>query len=37
MNEQLNSRAVELNTRESRLGPFYYPIGIVKNKDAIYW
>jgi hypothetical protein len=30
LNEQLNSRAIELNARESRLGPFYYPIGIVK-------
>jgi hypothetical protein len=37
MNEQLNSRALELNVRKSLLGPFYYPIGIVKDKDALYW
>ena len=35
-NEQLNSRAVELNARKSRIGPFYYPIGIVKKLDT-YW
>ncbi|HEY3273369.1 MAG TPA: zinc finger AN1 domain-containing stress-associated protein [Methanocella sp.] len=35
-NDQLNSRAIELNARKSRIGPFYYPIGIVKKMDT-YW
>jgi hypothetical protein len=35
-NDQLNSRAVELNARKSRIGPFYYPIGIVKKLEP-YW
>ncbi|HUL61989.1 MAG TPA: AN1-type zinc finger protein [Methanocella sp.] len=29
--EQLSSRAVDLNLRKSRLGPFYFPIGVVKS------
>ncbi len=35
--DRLNSRAVELNARKSRIGPFYYPIGIVKKIDTPYW
>jgi hypothetical protein len=35
-NGQLNTRAVELNARKSRIGPFYYPIGVVKKID-VYW
>jgi hypothetical protein len=35
--DQLNTRAVELNARKSRIGPFYYPIGIVKKIDPLYW
>jgi hypothetical protein len=35
-NDQLNSRAVELDARKSRIGPFYYPIVIVKKMD-VYW
>jgi len=35
-NDQLNTRAVELNARKSRIGPFYFPIGVVKKMD-IYW
>lgn len=35
-NDRLNSRAVELNARKSRIGPFYYPIGIVKKMD-LFW
>jgi hypothetical protein len=34
--DQLNARAIELNARKSRIGPFYFPIGIVKEKE-IYW
>jgi hypothetical protein len=35
-NGQLNTRAIELNARKSRIGPFYYPIGIVKKIET-YW
>ncbi|MGA9138967.1 MAG: zinc finger AN1 domain-containing stress-associated protein [Methanocella sp.] len=35
-NDQLNSLAMDLNLRESRLGPLYYPQGIVKDY-TIYW
>jgi hypothetical protein len=35
-NDLLNTRAIELNARKSRIGPFYFPIGIVKKMD-IYW
>jgi hypothetical protein len=35
-NDRLNSRAVELNARKSHMGPFYYPIGIVKKMD-LFW
>jgi hypothetical protein len=35
--DRLNSRAVELNARKSRIGPFYYPIGIVKKIETPYW
>ncbi len=35
-NNALNARAIDLNQRKSRLGPFYYPMGTVKNVD-IYW
>jgi hypothetical protein len=37
LNDQLNSRAVELNARKSRIGPFYYPIGIIKKIETPYW
>jgi hypothetical protein len=35
-NDELNSLAIDLNLRESRSGPFYYPQGIVKDY-TIYW
>jgi hypothetical protein len=35
-NDQLNTRAIEINARKSRIGPFYYPIGVVKKMD-VYW
>jgi hypothetical protein len=34
--DRLNSRAIELNARKSRIGPFYFPLGIVKKVDT-YW
>ncbi len=34
--DQINNRAIELNVRKSRLGPFYFPQGITKDYTA-YW